>query len=75
MRLKSITFRCSEPQLVRLEEAMRSSGAETRTAFISAAIEEFLNFAEQKDRVELDLFSLVEQVDAVGCGTPFRSQA
>ncbi len=54
---------------------MRSSGAETRTAFISTALEEFLNFAEQKDRGELDLFSLVEQVDAVGCGTPFRSQA
>ena len=53
---------------------MRTGSTDTRTAFISAAIEEFLNFAEQKDRGELNLFSLVEQVDAVGCGTPFRSQ-
>ena len=54
---------------------MRTGSTDTRTAFITAAIEEFLNFAEQKDRGKLDLFSLVKQVDAVGCGTPFRSQA
>lgn len=53
---------------------MRTRSTETRTAFISAAIEEFLNFAEQKDMAELDIFSLVEQIDAVGCGTPFKSQ-
>ena len=75
MRLKSITFRCSAPQVSRLEEAMRTRSTETRTAFISAALEEFLNFAEQADVAKLDLFSLVEQVDAVGCGTPFKSQA
>jgi hypothetical protein len=53
---------------------MRTGSTDTRTAFITAAIEEFLDFAEQKDMAELDLFSLVEQVDAVGCGTPFKSQ-
>lgn len=54
---------------------MRTRSTETRTAFISAALEEFLNFAEQADVAKLDLFSLVEQVDAMGCGTPFKSQA
>ena len=54
---------------------MHTRSNETRTAFISIAIEEFLNFAEQNDKAELDLFSLVEQVDAVGCGTPFKSQS
>ena len=53
---------------------MRTQNPETRTAFISTAIEEFLNFAEQADIAKLNLCALVEQVDSIGSAAPFREQ-
>lgn len=75
MKLKSITFRCSEAQLNRLESAMASTDARNRTAFISDALASFLAFAEQKDIRELNLFELVERVDSTQAAIPFSQQA
>lgn len=75
MKLKSITFRCSEAQLNRLESAMASTDARNRTAFISDALASFLAFAEQEDIRELNLFELVERVDSTQAAIPFSQQA
>lgn len=75
MKLKSITFRCSEAQLNRLESAMASTDARNRTAFISDALASFLAFAEQEDIRGLNLFELVERVDSTQAAIPFSQQA
>lgn len=75
MKLKSITFRCSRPQLQRLEYAMISNGEDNRTAFITSAVEEFLDFAEQDAIAALDLFDLVQTIDSTGSGEKFAAQA
>lgn len=75
MNPKSITFRCSGTQMHRMNRAMETRADITRTQFLSAALEEFLNFAEQADTRRMDLFSLVERVDRVGEGKAFSEQA
>ena len=71
MKLKSVTFRCSSSQLQRMEKAMQSCLFDNRTAFISEALEEFLNFAEREDVRRLNLFELVERVDTQGSAASF----
>ncbi|MCH5284412.1 MAG: hypothetical protein J1E42_02330 [Akkermansiaceae bacterium] len=75
MKLKSITFRCSTAQFERLESTLRATSADTRTAALSSALEEFLDFAEQQDSRALDLFALVDRVDHTGSGPTFAEQA
>lgn len=75
MKLKSITFRCSEAQLSRLASAMESTAASNRTAFISDALASFLAFAEQEEIRRLNLFELVERVDNTQAAIPFSQQA
>lgn len=75
MKLKSITFRCSSAQYARLEELIDRSMTDTRTMALSLALEEFLNFAEQQDTRQLDLFALVDRVDHLGHGPAFSEQA
>lgn len=76
MKLKSITFRCSPAQLARLEDSMRFTHTDTRTEALSSALEEFLDFVEQREAREMDLFALVEHVDSTGGDGPtFAEQA
>ena len=75
MKLKSITFRCSPAQFSRLEDAMRAHAVDTRTMALSCALEEFLEFAEQRETRALDLFALVDRVDNEGSGPRFAEQA
>ena len=75
MKLKSITFRCSPAQFSRLEDAMRAQAVDTRTMALSCALEEFLEFAEQRETRALDLFALVDRVDNEGSGPRFAEQA
>lgn len=75
MNLKSITFRCSAAQLNRLERAMSTLACENRTNVLAAALEEFLQFAEQKEIAELDLFELVNRINTEGSACEFSSQA
>ncbi len=75
MKLKSITFRCSAAQRARLETAMSALCCESRTAFISEALEDFLTFVEREDIATLDLFQLVEHIDSTGSGERFAEQA
>lgn len=76
MKLKSITFRCSAAQFARLENAMEHSTVDTRTTALSLALEEFLDFAEQQDTRNLDLFALVDRVDHLADECPaFADQA
>ena len=75
MKLKSITFRCSPAQLARLKNTMELSAVDTRTLALSHALEEFLDFAEQQDTRALDLFALVNCVDAMSDGPAFAEQA
>ncbi|MBR5894625.1 MAG: hypothetical protein IKZ13_03680 [Akkermansia sp.] len=75
MNQKSITFRCSASQRARLENAMLALTSESRTAFIAAALEDFLRYVEQEDVAALNLFELVQHIDATGNGTSFASQA
>lgn len=74
MNLHSVTFRCSAAQHERLEQALLREGS-TRTEFILNALETFLDFAEQEEIQKLDLFELVEQVDAGNTGPHFGEQA
>lgn len=71
---KSITFRCSASQHARLHTAMADSGL-TRSEFISAALEHFLDYAEQSEIRSKNLFELVQDVDAHGHGPSFAEQA
>ena len=75
MKLKSITFRCSSAQFARLENIVKNSLTDTRTMALSCALEEFLNFAEQQDARNLDLFALVDRVDSEYEGPTFAEQA
>lgn len=75
MKLKSITFRCSPAQFERLENTMKEVHIETRTEALSAALEEFLNFAERAETRSMDLFSLVNYVDEHSKGPSFAEQA
>ncbi len=75
MKLKSITFRCSSAQLSRMESAMLSTSAFSRTAFISEALSAFLAFAEQEEIQKLNLFELVDKVDSPQNSIPFSQQA
>ncbi len=74
MNLKSITFRCSSNQNARMAAVLSQTEA-TRTDFITSALEAFLDFAEQPHIQHLDLFELVEAVDALGGDTGFAEQA
>ena len=71
---KSITFRCTEPQHNRLEQALQDS-ARTRTDLISTALEQFLSFAESEDIRGLDIFALVHEIDGRGSAVPFAEEA
>lgn len=77
MNQKPITFRCSSPQLQRLESAMlhESKLNMNRTDFISVALESFLSFVEKDDISRLNLFELVERIDRNCPGPPFGEQA
>lgn len=74
MKLKSVTFRCTPSQLQRVERAMESRLFDSRTAFISEALEEFLNFVEREEIQKLNLFELVERIDTQGSATRFSQQ-
>lgn len=75
MKLKSITFRCSPAQFERLENTMKEANIDTRTEALSAALEEFLDFAERTETRAMDLFSLVDHVDEHSRGPRFAEQA
>ncbi len=75
MNLKSITFRCSAVLRSRLNTAMLAAPGESQTTFIASALEAFLSFVEQEEIASLDLFQLVERIDATGSGSSFSSQA
>lgn len=72
-KLKSVTFRCTKAQQQRMETAL-SGSAMSRTDFISAALEAFLTFAEQEENRKLNLFELVEKVDATGSRIRFAEE-
>lgn len=74
MKQKSITFRCSACQNERLNHALAHSTA-TRTDFITTALERFLDYAEQADIRNKNLFELVQDIDAQGDGPSFEQQA
>ena len=75
MNLKSVTFRCSSAQLARMESALLDTHLSTRTELIATALEDFMSFAEQKDIAQMDLFTLVQQVDKLCSTQPFREHA
>lgn len=75
MKHKSITFRCTDTQMQRLNKAMAVLECENRSAILSAALEEFLHFAEQDEILALNLFELVDRIDSQGSGVDFASQA
>ncbi len=74
MNLKSITFRCSEAQHNRINNALLSWGG-TRTELICAALDSFLNYAGEDARRSRDLFELVREIDAASTGPRFSEQA
>lgn len=75
MKLKSVTFRCTEAQLTRLNTAMHTLECHNRTIILSAALEEFLLFAEQAETKEMDLFEMVQYIDTLGSTRRFAAQA
>ncbi|MDO4751446.1 MAG: hypothetical protein Q4A24_04995 [Akkermansia sp.] len=75
MNLKSITFRCAEKQLERMESAMSSCSAGNRTELISSALENFLDYVSQDEVSRLNLFELVEHINAIGSALPFDEHA
>ena len=74
MKQKSITFRCSATQSARFTHALEQ-GNQNRTDFLTAALESFLSYAEQAHIQKLNLFELVQDVDAQGEGERFEQQA
>lgn len=74
MNMKSITFRCSESQHLRLLRALQENQC-TRTDLITAALECFLSYAEQEHIRAKNLFALVEDIDTPGNGPSFADQA
>ncbi len=75
MKLRSITFRCTAAQFNRLQQAMQEEYSETRTSILSAALEEFLDYAERGEMQRLNLFDLVQHLDGLGDGIRFSDQA
>ena len=61
-------------QHARINTFLNQQG-DTRTAFITEALESFLDFAEQEHIRQLDLFELVAAVDALSPGPGFAEQA
>lgn len=74
MKQHTITFRCSQVQLNRLDNALVSLSHNTRTELLVTALEEFLDFAEQEDISGLNLFELVQRIDTKGSAQHFSSQ-
>lgn len=74
MNQKSITFRCSAQQQLRLHTALADHRC-SRTELITAALESFLAYAEQEHILNKNLFDLVKDVDAHGHGPSFAEQA
>ncbi len=75
MKLRSITFRCTAAQFNRLQQAMQEEYSDTRTSILSAALEEFLDYAERGEMQRLNLFDLVQHLDGLGDGIRFSDQA
>ena len=73
MKLKSITFRCSDAQYTRLHAALAKT-PQNQTDLIRRALDSFLSFAERPEIRELDLFALVHAVEEGGDSTPFDHQ-
>ncbi len=73
MRHKSITFRCSHPQVERMSGILREHG-HNRSSCLSEALVHFLRFADACEGESLDLFDIVERVDGMG-GPRFSQQA
>ncbi|MBE6418216.1 MAG: hypothetical protein IKL98_03060 [Akkermansia sp.] len=74
MKQHTITFRCSQVQMNRLDDALISLSHNTRTELLATALEEFLDFAEQGDISGLNLFELVQRIDSEGSAQQFSSQ-
>lgn len=74
MNLKSITFRCTALQHSRMQAAVDML-ATSRTNLITAALEAFLNYAEQERINRMNLFDLVEDIDATSSGPRFADEA
>ncbi len=74
MHLKSITFRCSSRQYDRLTQALNQADS-SRTDLLTKSLAAFLQFAEQEHIRHLNLFELVQAVDALSGGTRFSDQA
>lgn len=74
MITRTITFRCSQAQLSRMDSAIAQTDS-NRAALINDSLEDFLAFAERPDVQALDLFALVAAVDEQGEGCPFSEQA
>ncbi len=55
-------------------DAALSSLASSRTAFITQALERFLDFADDEEIRDLDLFGLIDRLDSMG-GPRFAEQA
>ena len=74
MNQKSITFRCTEQQLQRLDN-VRDEKQTSRTAFITTALDQFLTYAEQREIRQQTLFELVQGIDKMSTGPSFEDQA
>lgn len=75
MKHKSITFRCSDKQMKRIQTAMSVWECDNRSTVLSTALEEFLRFTEQADIAGMSLFELVNRINEEGSGRDFASQA
>lgn len=75
MKQKSVTFRCSDSLLNRMEDGMLALKNGNRTDFISKSLEEFLAFVETEEIRKLDLFALVKRVDNIGAQHSFSHDA
>lgn len=74
MKHKSLTFRCTSTQFARLEETLKLLGQDNKSSLLNAALEDFLNFAEQEHIAALSLFELIEIIDNIGGAEKFSSQ-
>lgn len=54
---------------------MHTLECHNRTIMLSAALEEFLLFAEQAETKEMDLFEMVQYIDTLGSTRRFATQA
>lgn len=54
---------------------MQEEYSDTRTSILSAALEEFLDYAERGEMQRLNLFDLVQHLDGLGDGIRFSDQA